>query len=78
MMDLGLLQKQKGILIIDNDLDVTISLQLVPGFRTDSFTDPVLSNKNVRDGQYVLVLFDIEMPVVDEFLLYQGYWIDFK
>ncbi len=59
-------------MIIDDDLDITISLQLVLGFRTDSFADPVLSYKILEDGQYFLALMDIKMPVVDGFLLYQG------
>ncbi len=65
--------QQKRILIIDDELDVTITLRVVLehyGFMTDSYNDPVLAYKNFRDGLYDLVLLDIKMPVVDGFLLY--------
>lgn len=66
--------KQKRILIIDDDPDVTMTLRKVleeSGYSTDSYTDPVGAYKNFRDGLYDLVLLDILMPVVDGFLLYQ-------
>jgi DNA-binding response OmpR family regulator len=66
--------QQKRILIIDDELDVTITLRLALehyGFMTDSYNDPVLAYKDFRDGVYDLVLLDIKMPVVDGFLLYQ-------
>jgi DNA-binding response OmpR family regulator len=40
------------------------------GFKTDSYTDPVLAYKNFRAGLYDLVVSDIKMPVVDRFLMY--------
>jgi DNA-binding response OmpR family regulator len=67
-------QEQKRILIIDDDLDITIALRISledNGFSTDSYTDPVLAFENFRDGQYDLVLLDIKMPEVDGFHLYQ-------
>lgn len=81
MADSRLSQQQNRILIIDDDHDITISLQLVSEefeFRTDLCTYPVLSYEILKDGQNGLMLLDINMPVVDEFLLYQRYWIDFK
>ena len=66
--------QQKRILIIDDEMDVTITLRLVLehyGFMTYSYNDPVLAYKNFRDGLYDLVLLDIKMPIVDGFLLYQ-------
>ena len=65
---------QKRILIIDDDPDVTLALSAgleQNGFRTDSYTDPVLAYRNFRDHLYDLVILDIKMPVVDGFLLYQ-------
>ena len=41
------------------------------GFRTDSYTDPVLAYKKFRDGVYDLVLLDIKMPGVHGFNFYQ-------
>lgn len=67
-------QEQKRILIIDDDLDITIALRISledNGFSADSYTDPVLAFENFRDGQYDLVLLDIKMPEVDGFHLYQ-------
>jgi len=67
-------QQPKKILIIDDELDVTITLRMVleqNGFKTDYYTNSVLAYKNFRDGLYDLVLLDIKMPVVDGFTLYQ-------
>jgi DNA-binding response OmpR family regulator len=69
-----LLQQHKRILIIDDDQDITITLQSVlelNGFKIDSYNDPVLAFKNFREGLYDLVILDIRMPVTDGFLLYQ-------
>lgn len=67
-------QEQKRILIIDDDLDITITLRISledNGFSADSYTDPVLAFENFRGGQYDLVLLDIKMPEVNGFHLYQ-------
>jgi DNA-binding response OmpR family regulator len=64
---------KKRILIIDDDPDITITLSKVleqNGFKTDSYTDPVLGYENFRRGQYDLVILDIKMPK-DGFHLYQ-------
>jgi DNA-binding response OmpR family regulator len=66
-------KRQKKILIIDDDPDITITLSKVleqNGFKTDSYTDPVLGYENFRRGQYDLVILDIKMPK-DGFHLYQ-------
>jgi DNA-binding response OmpR family regulator len=65
---------QKRILIIDDEEDITIALRTVLeeyGFKTDSYTDPVLALKNFKNGQYDLVILDIKMPGFDGFLLYE-------
>jgi DNA-binding response OmpR family regulator len=65
---------QKRILIIDDEEDITIALRTVLeeyGFKTDSYTDPVLAHENFKNGKYDLVILDIKMPVFDGFLLYQ-------
>jgi len=49
-----LLQHQKRILIIDDDPDISISLQAVLakyGFRVDYYTNPVLACNNFRSAQ---------------------------
>jgi DNA-binding response OmpR family regulator len=69
-----LLQQHQRILIIDDEEDIIISLRAVLeqyGFRTDSYTDPVLAHKNFKSDQYDLVILDIKMPLFDGFLLYQ-------
>lgn len=55
---------KKRILIIDDDPDITITLSKVlelNGFKTDSYTDPVLGYENFRHDQYDLVILDIKM-----------------
>jgi DNA-binding response OmpR family regulator len=50
-------RQQKRILIVDDDPEVTITLQTVlqqNGFRTDAYDDPVAAYKNFRDGVYDL------------------------
>lgn len=67
-------QQQKRIMIIDDDPDTTFTLRTVleqNGFKTDSYTNPVLAYQNFREGLYDLVLLDIRLQVVDGFLLYQ-------
>jgi DNA-binding response OmpR family regulator len=69
----GSRKKQKRILIIDDDPDITLALSTSlqqNGFKTDTYTDPVLVYENFRDDLYDLVLLDIKMPN-DEFRLYQ-------
>jgi DNA-binding response OmpR family regulator len=67
-------QQQKRIMIIDDDPDTTFTLRTVleqNGFKTDSYTNPVLAYENFREGLYDLILLDIKLQVVDGFLLYQ-------
>jgi len=68
------ISKQKRILIIDDEEDITISLSKVLeqyGFRTDYFVDPVVAYSNFKGGQYDLVILDIKMPEIDGFDLYK-------
>jgi DNA-binding response OmpR family regulator len=69
-----LVKRQKRILIIDDEQDIVdifrISLE-DNGFKTDTYTDPILAYQNFRDGQYDLVILDVKMPGVDGFNLYQ-------
>ena len=68
------MQQQKRILIIDDDSDLTMTLQAVleqNGFNTHPYTDPEKAYKNFREGLYDLVVLGIKMPVVDGFLQYK-------
>ncbi len=72
--DSRLISKQKRILIIDDEEDITISLSKVLeqyGFKTDYFIDPVVAYSNFKGGQYDLVILDIKMPEIDGFDLYK-------
>jgi len=71
---MGSEHQQKRILIIDDEKDIAIILQMTLeqyGYKTDTYTDPVLAYQNFRSGQYDLVILDIKMPEVDGFNLYQ-------
>jgi DNA-binding response OmpR family regulator len=51
--------------MIYDDPDVTLALSTglqQNGFKTDTYTDPVLVCENFRDDLYDLVLLDIKMP----------------
>jgi two-component system alkaline phosphatase synthesis response regulator PhoP len=70
----GSVEQLKRILVIDDDPDITITLQAALekyGFKVDYYTNPVSAYKNFREGLYDLVILDIKMPEFDGFLLYQ-------
>jgi two-component system response regulator ChvI len=67
-------RKNKRILLVDDEPDVTYTLEIVledNGFRVDSYTDPTLALSNFRPGLYDLLLLDIRMPTINGFDLYQ-------
>ena len=66
--------KQKRILIVDDEPDVNTVLKKVleqGGFNVDSYDDPILALENFNAGSYDLLLLDIKMPEMDGFQLYQ-------
>jgi two-component system response regulator ChvI len=67
-------RKNKRILLVDDEPDVTYTLEIVlerNGFIVDSYTDPTLALSNFKPGLYDLLLLDIKMPKMNGFDLYQ-------
>jgi CheY-like chemotaxis protein len=65
---------KKRILVVDNEKDITVTLQVgleEGGFDFDAFTDPSLALKSFRPNLYDLVMIDIIMPNIDGFELYE-------
>jgi DNA-binding response OmpR family regulator len=66
---------KRRVLLIDNEPDITTTLQvgLTEGgdFDVDAFTDPLLALKGFKPNFYDLVLIDIVMPELDGFELYE-------
>jgi DNA-binding response OmpR family regulator len=67
-------RKNKRILLVDDEPDVTSSLEVIledNRFIVDSHTDPTLALSNFKPGLYDLLLLDIKMPKINGFELYQ-------
>ena len=65
--------KEKKILLVDNEPDVTYTIQNVledNGFEVDSSNDPVAISESYKPNYYDLVILDIKMPRMDGFQLY--------
>ena len=67
-------QKNKRILLVDDEYDVNLTNRLIleeNGFEVDSFTDASQTLKNFTAGLYDLVILDVKLPAIDGFSLYE-------
>jgi two-component system response regulator ChvI len=67
-------QKNKRILLVDDEHDVNLTIRLVleeNGFTVDSFTDASQALENFTAGLYSLVLLDVKLQAIDGFSLYE-------
>jgi DNA-binding response OmpR family regulator len=65
---------KKRILVVDDEHDITLTLQLgleAGGFDVDTFNDSEVALSSFKSSLYDLVLIDIMMPKIDCFVLYQ-------
>lgn len=65
---------KKRILVVDDELDVNISLHMVleaNGFKVDSYSDPREVLEHFRPGIYGLIILDIKMPHLNGLALYR-------
>jgi DNA-binding response OmpR family regulator len=65
----------KRILLVDDELDITVTLKMAleeSGFlQVEAFYDPVLALSRFKAGAYDLAILDIKMPEIDGFELYR-------
>lgn len=65
---------QDRILVVDDELDVNISLHMVlesNGFKVDSYSDPREVLQNFNPDVYGLIILDIKMPHLNGLALYR-------
>ena len=67
-------QKNKRILLVDDEQDVNVSISMVleeNGFKVDSFTDSFQALDSFTAGLYDLVILDVKLPGMNGFSLYE-------
>jgi DNA-binding NtrC family response regulator len=72
MMDLT--RKEKKILLVDDDTDITIVFKLAledAGFIVDTYQDPSVALSKFKPNSYGLVILDIRMPGMSRFELHK-------
>jgi CheY-like chemotaxis protein len=65
--------RKKRILLVDDEPDITISISAVlesNDLEVTSYNDPVLALSSFKPHRYDLVIFDVKMPKIDGFELY--------
>jgi DNA-binding response OmpR family regulator len=65
---------KRKLLLVDDELDITISLKLFleeNGFEVDAYNNPSSAIANYRPGLYHIILLDIKMPRIDGFELFE-------
>ncbi|MDP9288881.1 MAG: response regulator transcription factor [Thermoproteota archaeon] len=65
---------KKKILIVDDELDVTLALKMYleqQGYQVDTFTQPVKALSQFKAAFYDLLILDIKMPDMNGFELYR-------
>jgi len=68
------IEMSKRILVIDDELDVNITLRKVlekNGFIVDSYENPFLALENFKPHYYDLLILDIKMPKMSGFSFYR-------
>ena len=72
-MNISTITKTKRkILLVDDELDIIISLKLFleeNGFEVDAYNNPSSAIANYRPGLYHIILLDIKMPQMNGFEL---------
>jgi DNA-binding response OmpR family regulator len=65
---------KKRILIIDDEVDITLSFGLALEdsglFEVDTYSDPLVALANYRPNAYDMLLLDVRMPVMNGFEFY--------
>jgi two-component system, OmpR family, response regulator ChvI len=65
---------KKRILLVDDEIDITTTYRMAleeAGFQVDDYNDSSLALSEYKPGIYDLLLFDVKMPNINGFELYE-------